>query len=318
MHAQGRTNSHGFTLVELLVVIAIVGSLVAMLFPAVQAARESSRRVACQNNMRQIGIAVLGFESQNAVFPASSWTQAGQGNALGRHVGWRALILPFIEQRNLNDLYDFTINWWEGSNLDTATYPIDLYVCPSVWERSIVAWAPAHDIRPEMSFPKPLAPTDYEAIMGVHKSINPTLYATAAKNRSIMFRNSAIKAAAVRDGLSSTIMVAECAARPLVFRNGNIYPSAAVPNDQGQGWIDNEGSFSLDGASADGTQTQGGPGATPVALNATNENEPYAFHPAGGNFLFADGHVDFINENIQLETLAALCTRAGGEIVGEY
>jgi prepilin-type processing-associated H-X9-DG protein len=88
-----------------------------------------------------------------------------------------------------------------------------------------------------------------------------------------------------------------------------------VPNDQGQGWIDSEGSFSLDGSSADGTQQGLGPMLTPVAMNATNENEPYSFHPSGGNFLFADGHVAYISEDIQLEALAALSTRGAGELV---
>jgi prepilin-type processing-associated H-X9-DG protein len=105
----------------------------------------------------------------------------------------------------------------------------------------------------------------------------------------------------------------ECAARPLTYRNGHVVPD--VPNDQGQGWIDSEGSFSLDGSSADGTQQGLGPMLTPVAMNATNENEPYSFHPSGGNFLFADGHVAYISEDIQLEALAALSTRGAGELV---
>jgi prepilin-type processing-associated H-X9-DG protein/prepilin-type N-terminal cleavage/methylation domain-containing protein len=301
-----KRSQFGCTLVELLVVIAIIGTLIGLLLPAVQAARESSRRVACQNNMRQAGLAVLGFESLNGVFPASSWTKAGPGNPSGKHVGWRALVLPFIEQTNLHALYDFKINWWEGTNLDAASHPIDVYVCPSVSDRAIVVTAPAHLIRPDMTFPKPLAPTDYEAIMGVQPVVNSALYATAAKNRSVMFRNSSVKVATIRDGTSHTIMVVECGARPLVYRNGSVV--ANVPNDQGQGWIDNEGSFSLDGSSADGATQPG-----PVAMNATNFNEPYAFHPSGGNFLFADGHVEFLGEDLELATLAAMCTRAGRE-----
>ena len=86
-----------------------------------------------------------------------------------------------------------------------------------------------------------------------------------------------------------------------------------LANDQGQGWIDSEGPFSLDGSNEDGSLQGQGPTATPWAMNRTNENEPYSFHPAGGNTLFADGHVQFIAETIPLATFAALSTRAGGE-----
>jgi prepilin-type processing-associated H-X9-DG protein len=93
-----------------------------------------------------------------------------------------------------------------------------------------------------------------------------------------------------------------------------------LANDQGQGWIDSEGPFSLDGANADGSLQGQGPTLTPRAINATNENEPYAFHSGGANVAFADGHVQFIRESVGLKTFAALCTRSGGEVVpsGDY
>jgi prepilin-type processing-associated H-X9-DG protein len=87
------------------------------------------------------------------------------------------------------------------------------------------------------------------------------------------------------------------------------------PNDQGQGWIDSEGPFSLDGSNEDGSMQGQRPLLTPWAMNATNENEPYSFHAAGGNMLFADGHVRFLAHDIPLEVFAAFCTRAGGEVV---
>lgn len=303
----------GFTLIELLVVLAILAVLIGLLLPAVQKAREAAHRAQCQNNLKQLGLALHNYHDTFQVFPASGWTTASSGNPNGKFVGWRAMSLPFLEQENLQRLYDFTVHWWEGRNLDAAVYPVKTYLCPSTAQRIEVLSAMAKPPRPTLTFPKPLAPTDYEAIMGVAASVNPTLYATAATNRSVMFRNSSVRMTDILDGTSNTIMVVECAARPLIFRGRT--PRPDILNDQGQGWIDSEGPFSLDGANHDGSIQGRGPVETPRAMNATNDNEPYSFHPGGCNFLFADGHVQFIAETVKLETLAALCTRAAGEVV---
>jgi prepilin-type processing-associated H-X9-DG protein len=119
----------------------------------------------------------------------------------------------------------------------------------------------------------------------------------------------------IADGTSSTIMVTECTARPLVYRGRT--PMPTLTNDQGIGWVDNEGPFSFDGAAADGS-VEGCGVACAGVMNKRNDNEPYSFHPGGGNFLFADGHVQFIRETVDLRTFAALCTRATGEVPGDY
>jgi prepilin-type N-terminal cleavage/methylation domain-containing protein/prepilin-type processing-associated H-X9-DG protein len=308
----------GFTLIELLVVIAIIAILIGLLVPAVQEVREAASRLSCQNNLKQLGLALHNFHDAHKVFPASGWTTAGPGNPAGKFVGWRALSLPYIEQANLKNLYDFNVHWWEGRNLNAAVHSLELYQCPSVPVRATVTAAPAQPPRPMMTFPAPLAPTDYEAIMGVQATVNRTLYATAATNRSVMYRNARTRMTDITDGTSNTIVLVECAARPLIFRGQAVLPNAQ--NNQGQGWIDSEGPFSLDGSTADGSLQGQGPVLTPRALNATNENEPYSFHAGGANFVFADGHIQFLSESIPLEVFAALCTRAAGEVVnaGDY
>jgi prepilin-type N-terminal cleavage/methylation domain-containing protein len=303
----------GFTLIELLVVIAIIAILIGLLVPAVQKVRDAANRIVCQNNLKQIGLALHNFHSAHKVFPASGWTMAGPGNTAGKFVGWRPLLLPYVEQASLHGLYDFNINWWEGKNLPAAVYSVELFQCPSVPQRTPVTSAIARPPRPAMTFPAPLAPTDYEAIMGVQPTVNPTLYATAATNRSVMFRNSRVRMTDVLDGTSNTIVVVECAGRPLIYRGA--VPRPDLPNDQGQGWIDSEGPFSLDGSNADGSLQGQGPVLTPRAINATNDNEPYGFHHGGAHFVFADGRVQFISDAIPLERFAALCTRAAGEVV---
>src|SRR5688572_15344151 len=136
----------GFTLTELLVSIAIIGTLASLLLPAVQQARESSRRSACQNNLRQCGLALLSFEGSRGVFPASGWTVAAPTNAAGKFIGWRAIILPHVEQAALSHQYDPGLHWWEGSNLDLGNQRLKIFLCPSVPQRvpviSIIAKSP--------------------------------------------------------------------------------------------------------------------------------------------------------------------------------
>jgi prepilin-type processing-associated H-X9-DG protein len=177
--------------------------------------------------------------------------------------------------------------------------------------------APAKSPRPAMTFPGPLAPTDYEAVMGVQASVDATLYATSATNRSAMSRNSRVPLTDVFDGTHTTILIVECGARPLTFR-GRV-PRPDLPNDQGQGWIDSEGPFSLDGVSADGSSEGCGPsnGCT-FPINKRNDNEPFSFHGGGVNVCFADGHVQFIRDTVTLDVFAALCTRLAGEVVADY
>jgi prepilin-type N-terminal cleavage/methylation domain-containing protein/prepilin-type processing-associated H-X9-DG protein len=312
-----------FTLIELLVVIAIIAILIGLLLPAVQKVREAAARATCQNNLKQIGLAVHNYHDSYGFFPASGWTKAGAGNPAGKWHSWRSAVLPYVEQDNLRRLFDLSFHWWEGPNLQAAAVPVKLYECPSTPTRVPITAAVAKPSpapgRPALTFAQPLAPTDYEAIQGVQPgSINPHLPAPVydATNRfGVMHRDSKNAMTGITDGTSSTVVVVEAAARPLVVRGRT--PNPALTNDQGIGWVDNEGPFSFDGAAADGSAEGCGLNCAAV-MNKRNDNEPYSFHAGGGNVLFADGHVQFLRESLDVRTFAALCTRAAGEVAGDY
>lgn len=134
-HPMQHRRSRGFTLVELLVVIAIIGILVALLLPAVQSAREAARRTQCLNNLRQMSLGLLNYESTYGAFPKAFEYEEGvnPGNMSLRQVGsnWAVLSLPFMEQQPLFDQFDFTLPIGNSANEPARATPIDIFSCPS-------------------------------------------------------------------------------------------------------------------------------------------------------------------------------------------
>ena len=130
---------HGFTLIELLVVITIIGILIALLLPAVQAAREAARRLQCSNNFKQIGLALLNYESAHGSFPPAKIYIDSPRWFVGPT--WSAFILPFIESTSLYEQYDYSqgysspgdgfVVFGEPTNVLVGGYRIAVYICPS-------------------------------------------------------------------------------------------------------------------------------------------------------------------------------------------
>jgi prepilin-type N-terminal cleavage/methylation domain-containing protein len=308
----------GFTLIELLVVIAIIGGLVAILLPAVQMAREAGRRSQCTNNLKQLALAAHNFHDTHKVLPSSVRPTAG--SSLPRIAGL-TLLLPMIEQQAMFDRYDLAVNWSHPNNLPVTRQSVPVFQCPS----SPAALRRDGDPQPAWS-PNLVAVTDYSPTV----SVDQRLFSAGlvdAHGPGLLAKNTRSTFADCRDGLSNTILYAESAARPLLYRRSRqVDADSNLARVNGGGWARPASDFSVDGASRDGRVF---PGAG--AVNYTNGEdiasnafpypyygsegsaEAYGFHLTGAQFALGDGSVRYIDQEIDIREFARLVTRASGE-----
>jgi prepilin-type N-terminal cleavage/methylation domain-containing protein len=305
---------HGFTLVELLVVIAIIGVLVALLLPAVQAAREAARRTQCTNSMRQLTLAVHNFHDVNLVFPAA---QDQLISTTGATIGssWHTRILPFIEQQAVYQQYNFNAAWDDtATNAKPQTgvicTKIKGFLCPS---------APPENTRPVNSG---RANTDYVATTELTRGTYMNALVTSAVAVSdphfigVLGHNKVTgttldparrRFADITDGSSMTFLIAECAGRNQPWFMGNRQQGA--PNRSNGPWANNGSMINMGGCNPTNAAATTGP----KAVNCINDKEIYGFHPAGANSCFADGSVHFLSANLDLSTAVSLLTRERAE-----
>ena len=338
-----QSSAAGFTLVELLVVIAIIGTLIGLLLPAVQSAREAARRTQCLSNMRQIGLAFHGCLDARRYLPAACYTTASAtakpaANPAGKEHSWRVLVMPFIEERAAVADYAWTKHWYDttsnasparavdaalgvpgDSNLAVGARPVPFYLCPSSPPRAAVTTvtaSPDSDSgRPAISAMKtPLAPTDYECVTGVKSGVVvPELYRGGEESAGLLVKDAVTKPAKATDGLSKTLLIVEDAGKPFTWRQGRMASNPLGPIMYGQGisWADSLGPFKIDGFNDAGTaRAAAGSGR---AMNATNEGECYSFHSGGMCTVFGDVSTRFIAESVDLPVFCGLVTRAGSE-----
>ena len=311
----------GFTLVELLVVIAIIGVMVGLLLPAVQAAREAARRMQCGNNLKQLTLGLHNYESSYKTLPPSRIT-TGES----RH-GWASFMLPFIEQAAVYDIYDFNVRWHNAINFPATSSPLATWVCPSTPSTRMIPPAAAQALHVTVP-PGGFGPADYSSTNEIRRSFYeanglPLPPGILRGMPGAMDRNRPTKLADIIDGLSNTLMLAERCGRPEIYWARKRASGVVVAD--GWGWADFDNiSGSVNGASMDGTllnsTSSSAPYATtingPCAINCTNNSEYYSFHPGGIQISLSDGSVRFLSNTASAETIAALVTRANGEIIG--
>jgi prepilin-type processing-associated H-X9-DG protein len=302
-----RTTRRAVTLTELLVVIFIMAVLIGLLLPAVQKAREAAANVQCRNNLKQIGLALHLFESDRGRFPPGAVSGPFPGAGVltdALHGGW-PFLLPYVEQQALYEAYRWDVDFFDPANQPAVSTQLKVLQCPAAQANRVV----------DASHPGGAfggggrgACTDYSPVAEVDPFLADLgLIDRVGNYQGALPRNGMTRLTDVTDGMSNTLLVAEDAGRPQLWRAGRYVPGQF---SFGGPWASIANPVEITGASADGAKVSG-----PCGINCTNNQQPYGFHPGGANFLFADGSVRLLSAGIDIRVLAALATRAGGEVV---
>lgn len=328
----------GFTLVELLVVIAIIGVLVALLLPAVQAAREAARRMQCTNHLKQIGLAMHNYHGVHNTFPPGRFVNPI--DTQGRCFSAYAHLLPYLEAETLFSQINFNANPEDAVNGPVLDQTIPFFLCPSDGRRKLQGTSAVHNYPLNTGTTYPLSPRN----------------ATGTPVTGVYFENSAVGFRDLLDGSSQTVCISETIKSEggpsiwdgvsrtngfvLTAGNDNLYNGPPLTDYASQC----HGSGLLLQQTRGSRWLYGAPGHSMYNhLRAPNDRDvdcrggiPHSIktdalwralslnvaarsrHPGGVNALFCDGHVQFVSNSIQLATWQALGSRDSGDLATNW
>jgi prepilin-type N-terminal cleavage/methylation domain-containing protein/prepilin-type processing-associated H-X9-DG protein len=297
-----RRTRRGFTLIELLVVIAIIGVLIALLLPAVQSAREAARRAQCTNNLKQIGLALHNYHDVWGRFPMGSVQVATPNGAYRRP--FLASLLPYLEQRNLFDSYNYDLSFQRVENETTRASTVSVFSCPSDEQQVFTNnGGSIDDVK-----------GNYGVNWGQDTYGDQVLPAPFGLNYGATF-------AEIRDGTTQTFLMAE-----LIQTPHPLGQPVSVIDRRGRIWSDQPSSHQISTRLGPNSQAGdygacwdrpdiGAPCIRNIGQGQTHYIASRGQHPGGVNLLLADGSVRFIKDSIDLATWRALSSRAGGEVI---
>jgi prepilin-type N-terminal cleavage/methylation domain-containing protein/prepilin-type processing-associated H-X9-DG protein len=294
----------GFTLVELLVVITIIGILIALLLPAVQAAREAARRTQCCNNMKQLGLALHMYHDARGVFPPGEDDNGSNGEGWA----WSMWMLPFVEQAGIYDGimknlagHNYGFNDLNGGNAILEKTIVAADQCPSAAPLKLTlccsAWPQPHN---------DVAETDYCNI-ATHEIFDTSANykAMRRKGSGCMFRGSHVRMADITDGTSQTFLLGERVPFPPTdpeFKTSTF----SQATEYGMSWAGSNGVTTYYGINNGNGDCNTGP------AECSDGSGVFSRHAGGANFTFADAHVAFLGQTINQAVLKALTTRGPG------
>ena len=330
----------GFTLVELLVVIAIIGTLVGLLLPAVQSAREAARRMSCSNNLKNTSLGMLNYESAQKKFPAGSAGTANSSTGTGMLMtkGAHALILPYLEDTNLSNIF-VSGTTWNSQPASVAKTIISYYLCPSSGGETLVTDAVLTSLPSGGSMGSIGAANNYLLNKGSSPFWAMGAQASAVQGVGMFMLDMETKIGQISDGMSKTMLMGEGSSSKkfLVGTASGSSVTSGVPTFSSNAsalptamWIGGQPVPSA-------TTAGGNYGSTWVKLNnnpimpnqtvldgsgfidSTTAGYTSNFrsdHSGVSNFAFADGHVSSVADGVDILIYQAASTRAGSETLG--